>query len=307
MVAITRMFGGFGMVVLSLGLVGSSRAAENLPAPIKERTTIDIGMPGTLFQGMPKWIITAGAEPFKKMMKEQTGLAGTIHFPTDALMLADQMKEGKVQLGVFQGHEFAWARNKNPDLMPIAVAVPMQPVQSFCLVKWDCKAKNIGDLKGEKISLPPVHRDYCELFLARQKDLHMKGAKFAGQIDADVATNAIQDVIDDKAGCTIVDGATWHFFQKVFPGAAENLKVLCESEVFPNACIAIQKSELDDKTIEKFRKAMLNAQNDTIGRPMLTTWKLTGFAKVPDNYEQQIKTIGKTYPVPPALRVAVDK
>ena len=40
---------------------------------------------------------------------------------------------------------------------------------------------------------------------------------------------------------------------------------------------------------------------------MLVTWKLKGFARVPDNYDVQIKNVGKLYPMPAAMRAAVDK
>jgi hypothetical protein len=33
---------------------------------------------------------------------------------------------------VFQGHEFAFARNKYPELTPIMVTSPLQPSQAFC-------------------------------------------------------------------------------------------------------------------------------------------------------------------------------
>src|SRR5258708_584866 len=124
-------------------------------------------MPETLFQGIPPWLIKAGADPFKRMMKTNTGGDGSLQFPPDTLTLAAALQEGKIHLGVMQGHEYAWSRAKYPDLVPIAVAVPMQPVQSFCVVRWDSAAKNIGELKDGKISIPPIHRDYCEMYLSK--------------------------------------------------------------------------------------------------------------------------------------------
>src|SRR5207302_214037 len=129
----------------------------------------------------------------------------------DAMKLVGEIDAGNIQLGVMQGHEFAWAKSKCPTLVPIAVAIPMQPVQAFCLVKWDCSAKDIGDLKAEKISLPPIHREYCDLYLKKLQSQYLKDG-FAGRITAALATDAIQDVIDGKAGCTIVDAATLRFF-----------------------------------------------------------------------------------------------
>jgi ABC-type phosphate/phosphonate transport system substrate-binding protein len=206
-----------------------------------------------------------------------------------------------------QGHDFAWARSKYPNLAPIAVAVPLQPVQSFCVVKWDCKATNIGDLKNGKISLPPVHHDYSEMFLAKMKAECMNGANFAGQLSANDATEAIEHVIDDKSECTVVEAASLKFFETVYPGRYQNVKILCKSEVFPNACILVKKGELDDKTIQKFTKALIDAKDDPVGKPMLSTWKVKSFITVPAEYDAQLKAIEKACPLPPTLRTAVDK
>ena len=198
-------------------------------------------MPKTLFQGIPTFLIQAGAGPFKKMMLAKTGMDGNIVVPDDAMSLAAQIDDGKIQSGVMQGHEFAWAREKYPSLIPIAVTVPMQPVQAFCVVRWDAAATNIGQLKNGMISLPPVHRDYCELFLAKMKNEHMKGANFAGQLNAGTASEAIEQVIDGKSECTVVDCATIKFYEAVYPGQFKNVKVLCQSGPFPNACIVVKK------------------------------------------------------------------
>ena len=244
MFSIKRMIAGLGVLMLGLGSGSPGLAAENLPAndAPKERFAVDIGMPRTLFQGYSETMMRLGAGPFKKMMKDNTGIDGTIHFPEDALKLATLIDAGKIHIGVLSGHEFAWAKSKYPDLMPIAVAQPMDPIQSFCVVKWDCKAENIGQLKGDKLALPPLHRDYCELFLAKQKEQHMKGAAFTAQLNRSIGEDAIYDVIEGRAGCALVDCSTLMFFKSFYPGQFKNLKILCQSEVFPNACIAVSRN-----------------------------------------------------------------
>lgn len=304
MLSISRTGGILGAFLLGLVYLGTARADEKAPADDKK---VQLGMPNSLFQGVPDYLKQAGAAPFLKMMKAQTGIDGNINFVADSMSLASQLNDGKIHLGVFQGHEFAWAKEKYSDLIPIAVTVPINPNQSFCVVSWDCKAKNIGELKTGKISLPPIHRDYCELFLASQKEEHMKGATFAGQLKAGQAVEAIDDVIAGKACCAVVDCATLKFFENVFPGQFQNIKVLCKSEVFPNACIAVRKGQIDDKTIASFKKALTNAPNDPTGRFLLTNWKLKGFNNVPDDYDLQLKKFLKAYPTPPTLRVSVDR
>ncbi len=305
MFSIARTAGCLAVIVCGLG-AGQRCLAGEIP-PAKERTAVEIGMPKSLFQGMPEFIMRVGAGPFKKMMKDSTGIDGNVQFPPDAMTVAKEINAGRIQIGVMQGHEFAWATSIYPTLTPIAVAVPLQPVQSFCLVKWDSKATNIGDLKNGKISLPPVHRDYSELFLAKMKSECMNGGSFAGQLNTADAADAIDQVGDGKSDCTVVDAPSLKWYQTVYPGRFQNVKILCQSEVFPNACIVVKKGELDDKTVQKFTKALIDAKDDSVGKPMLSTWKLKSFITVPAEYDAQIKTIEKAYPMPPTVRAAVDK
>jgi ABC-type phosphate/phosphonate transport system substrate-binding protein len=241
------------------------------------------------------------------MMKAQTGLDGNVNFIPDPMTVATQLNASKVQIAVFQGHEFAWAREKYADLIPIAVTNPLQQNQAFCVVSWDCKARNIGDLKDGNISLPAVLRDYCEMYLANLKQEHMKGRTFKGQLKAAHAVDAIDDVINAKAKCAIVDGTTLKFYENLYPGQFKNIKILCQSDFFPNACIAVKKGHLNNNTIASFKKALTNAPNDPTGRYLLTNWKLKGFDDVPADYHLQLQKFLKSYPAPPALRVSVDR
>jgi ABC-type phosphate/phosphonate transport system substrate-binding protein len=303
-VSIARFGGLLAFATLTLGTIEKSSAQA--PAPAKPRDSVVIGIPESLFQGVPEVLRKFGAAPFLKLMKDNTGINGTLEYFPDAMALAKQIDAGKVQLGVFQGHEFAWAKAKYGKLTPIVVADPLDPVQAICLVRWDCKANNIGELKAQKISLPPVHRDYCQLFLAKQKLEHMKGQKFSGQLDAAQATDAIFDVIEKKAGCTVVDCMTLNFFKSVYPGQYQNLKVLCQSEVFPNACICFKEGDLNPQTVGKFRDALLKAAELPGGRNLLLSWKLKGFVKVPDDYDALLKKVQKGYEMPP-VAVTIDK
>lgn len=296
---------GAWLAVLALGFGTGRRAvAEEKPA---DKDAVVIGMPKSLFQGMPEFMIRAGSGPFLKLMKDATGINGSLVIVPDAMTLADQINAGKIQLGVFQGHEFAWAKTKHGQLSPIVVTDPLNPVQVFCVVSWDCKANHVGDLKAEKLALPPVHRDYCELFLAKQKKTHLKGASFAAELKSPTAEDAIYDVIDGKCGLAVLDATALNGFRKLHPGPFENLKVLCQSDPFPNACIAVKKDEINPKTVEKFRQALLNAPNLPGGRPLLSTWKINGFVKVPDTYGKQLETCRTAYPMPPTPRAPVDK
>jgi len=295
-------------VFLFAGLAGPARG-ENLPenqAP-KARTAVEIGMPRTLFHGLNETLMKVGATPFLGMVRSQTGFEAGIHFPSDSRKLADAIDKDEIQIGVMPGYEFAFARKLYPDLIPIAVAAPMQPIQSFCLVPWDSKAANIGDLSGKAISLPSIHRDYCEIFLSREREQHMKGKAFSSHLSRPLTEDAVYDVIEGRAECTVIDCAALKFFERVNPGQFTNLKVLCKSEPFPNACIVVKKGKLANQDAEKFVKALLNAPNDKVGGPMLTAWKLKGFTRVPADYTQQLQAFEKAYPAPAMWKATEEK
>ena len=70
--------------------------------------------------------------------------------------------------------------------------------------------------------------------------------------------------------------------------------------MFPAAVIAYRPGILDEATLKKFRDGMLGADQTILGKQMLTLWKLTAFAPVPDDYDQTLLDIVKTYPAPTA-------
>ncbi len=127
--------------------------AEEKPQA-KPAGNIELGIPESLFHRIPKIIQHVAAEPFLKLLKEQSGLDGNLQVLPDAMTLAGQLNENKIQIGIFQGYEFASAQLEYPDLIPLVVATPPEIFQSYCLVRWDNPAKSITDLKGKTISLP---------------------------------------------------------------------------------------------------------------------------------------------------------
>jgi len=280
------------MVATSLPAAVSDALTPKYPKA-QDKSGGEIGMPDSLFRGIPDFMKRAGAKPFLKLMKESTGIDGSVSFEPSAAALGKKLKDGTVQLAVFHGHEFACECAKNSDLVPIAVTDPMQPIQAFCLVAWNRDARSMADLQNETLTLPPVEHDYCKLFLEKR----MAGKKFAKQLKADSTNDAIFDVIEGKAACTVVDGSALKCFQRVNPGAAKSIKILCQSEVFPNACVAFCNGKLSQSTVDKFQKALLEAANSQQGKRMLGDWKLKGFVVVPEDYEKQLKVVRETYSV----------
>src|SRR5207302_707113 len=93
--------------------------------------------------------------------------------------------------------------------------------------------------------------------------------------------DALDDVVDDEAQATIVDGVCLDAYKRRKPGRCEKLKTLMLSEIFPSGVVAYHPGALDEATIQRFREGMLNAHKEPLGRQLLTMWKLTGFEPVP--------------------------
>src|SRR4051794_9240527 len=70
---------------------------------------VRIGLVTSLFRDVPAPLVEMAKQPFKTLMRDQTGLAGTLVVGGDALSLGKQIDQNQVQLGVFHGVEFAWA------------------------------------------------------------------------------------------------------------------------------------------------------------------------------------------------------
>src|SRR5690242_3257665 len=102
-------------LVVSAGVVPAQDA--------KKVDTLRIGTSGKLTSGSAADKEKAGQDTLHDYIKDETGLNNEIARQKDWQELADKLSKGELQLGVFQGYEFAWAQEKKPDLKPLALAV----------------------------------------------------------------------------------------------------------------------------------------------------------------------------------------
>jgi len=274
------------LVVPAVGLAG-------------DKEVYRIGIPKSAFRDVPPSLLSFAGMPFKDLMKSQTGLDGDVVLDPDAMNIAEQMDAGKLQLGVFLGHEFAWARDKHPTLEPIVCTVPRpKEVQAFLLVRYDNKAQSLGDLKGCKLALATTTRDHARLFLDKKRSAEMTGGTFCSTEKAPTVHDAINKVIEGDADVTVADQAAWNYYQKLYPGASENLRVLAKSEVFPPTVIAFKKGSLDDGVIKKVRDGLLTAHETSKVAKLLNLIKVEKFDAVPAGYDESLKECLKAYPAP---------
>ncbi|HKA07459.1 MAG TPA: PhnD/SsuA/transferrin family substrate-binding protein [Gemmataceae bacterium] len=262
-----------------------------------------IGIPKSAFRDVPPSLLSFAGMPFKDLMKSQTGLDGDVVLEPEALEIAEMLESGKLQLGVFLGHEFAWARDKHPTLEPIVCTVPRpKEIQAFLLVRYDNKAQNLGDLKGCKLALATTTRDHARMFLEKKRSVEMTEGAFCSTEKAPTVHDAINKVIEGDADVTVADQAAWNYFQKLYPGASGNLRVLAKSEVFPPTVIAFKKGSLDDAVIKKVREGLLTAHETSKVAKLLNLIKVEKFDQVPGGYDETLKECLKAYPAPPGVK-----
>src|SRR5205823_2850017 len=125
-----RTLVGAGLALCLLGLANPMPAGE-----IKSPETVRIGMVSTLFNDIPPALVEFVGGPFKTLMKEFTGLDGHLKVGGDAYEVGKKLTDKTLDLAVFHGFEYGWARQKFPDLRPLTIAVSKhRQVHAFLVV-----------------------------------------------------------------------------------------------------------------------------------------------------------------------------
>jgi ABC-type phosphate/phosphonate transport system substrate-binding protein len=282
---------GFGGLITPKSTLG----ADNNPNGVR------IGMVNSLFRDVPESTLAAMMTPFSAVMQAQTGVRGELVPGGEVNVLADQIASDKIQLGVFHGIEFAWARTKHPELRPLAIAVNQdRHVRALLVVRADNLTADALHLHDQVLAMPQQSKLHCHLFADKCCE---PSHKTAGQFFSKVMTppnseEALDDVVDKEVAAAIVDGVAFESYKRRKPGRVSKLRVVLTSEVFPTAVIAYKPGSVDEATIAKFREGLVGASHNIMGRQMLTLWKLTAFETIPDDYEPTLVEIVKTYPAP---------
>ena len=296
--------GRFGLLA---ALIAVGAGVAGIPAMAQEDSStgpVRIGMVRTLFRDVPAPMILALMKPFGAMMESQTGLAGQLVASGNALELGRQLAADKVQLGVFHGIEFAWARQQHPELRPLMIAVNQDcHLRALLVVRKHSRAACAGDLAGRALAIPRGSREHCHLFLEGQcKACGKDPAHLFRRITASPnAEEALDDLVDNEVQGVVVDAVAFDCFQRRKPGRCASLRVAAESEVFPAAVVAYRPGSLNGEDLGRFRDGMIRANKSAIGRQLLTLWKLTGFEPVPADYQETLDRILKAYPAPRAV------
>jgi ABC-type phosphate/phosphonate transport system substrate-binding protein len=289
-----------GMLLITAG-VGSLLLPPPKPAVANPGPggVVHIGLVRSLFREAPPSMIGLLSRPLKALMESQTGLTGELVLAGDYSDLSARLKDGRAQLGVFHGIEFAWARQKNPGLRPLVIAVSQHRLlHAHLVVRKDGGVRSCADLKGKVVALPRMSREHCHLYLERRcPGGGTDPAQFFGQIThPSSADDALGDVVDGLAQAAVVDRIALDEYQRARPARANQLRVLHQSEPFPAAVVAYQAGSLDDTTLRRFRDGMTGADKMERGKQLLKMCRITRFEDVPGDYNRLLEDIARAYP-----------
>jgi ABC-type phosphate/phosphonate transport system substrate-binding protein len=291
-----------GLIALVIA-AGLAALAPGLPVAGEEMktSTVRIGVTGSLFRDTPEVLMLPMMRPFKSLMESQTGLSGELVPGVQPEELGQRLKDDKLQLAVYQGFEFAWARQKFADLRPLMIAVNQHKyLRAYVVARDDGGAAKLADLKGKTITVPKRTRAHCHLFLERRCEAAGKDVKdfFAKTLTPLSAEEGIDAVVNGQVDAALADGCFLGWYEKNKPARFARLKVIEKSEVFPATVVAYYANALDEATLRRFREGMLSAKDNARGVQLMTLCQMTSFEPIPDDYDKLLTDIARAYPPP---------
>jgi len=293
-----------GMAGLAVSVAGLVLGG---PAPAEEKAAkeqVRIGAISSLFRDAPPSFIPTLIKPLTTLMQSETGLVASVSVVGDAEDLGGQLAANKLDLAIFNGFEFAWAKSKQPSLKPLLLAVAQERnLKAMVVVRGDSNVQNWADLQNKHVALPRFSREHSRLFMERRcLNCGQPAERFFAHVSApgDIY-DALDDVIDGKVSGTVVDSVGWEAFRRNKPARASKLKVAISSEVFPTGVVAFHPGGTADAVIKRFHDGMLRSNTSKEGQQMLTLCRITGFEDVSTDFDQLCTDIVKTYPPPSAL------
>ena len=132
-------------------LVLASVVALTTPAAAQ---TLLIGAPPSRFEEMTPGKIKGIEADFPDMVKEFTGFDAKLARRTSVAETVAKLVDGTDQFAVLQGVEYAWMKEKNPQIEPLLTAIyrTARP-KAMLLVLQDNSAKSFADLKGKTLGM----------------------------------------------------------------------------------------------------------------------------------------------------------
>jgi ABC-type phosphate/phosphonate transport system substrate-binding protein len=286
---------------LALALLAAARAGDDRE-PASNRAPIRIAVAESFFRDIPEPLVRPLVEPLRILMVSQTGMDGEVILPKGTMPLARDLAEEKLQLALFHGFEFAWAKHKYPELQPLVIALHRQrELKVYLMVRADSPIRSYPDFQGKPVSLPCYCQEHCWVYMERAcRDAGQNDPKkfFSPLTHPANAEVGLDELADGKVQAAIVDNIALEAYKERKPARAAKLKIVQESESFPAAVIAYRPGSLDSATVKLFQNSLLEGQKTSVGRQLLTLWKLNTIERVPDGFNESLAKILKAYPPP---------
>jgi ABC-type phosphate/phosphonate transport system substrate-binding protein len=292
------------LVILVLSLFGFLSdfgfRISDFRAAGEDGSLIRIGLIHSLFRDTSEPLMQVIMRPFKSLMETATGMSGQLVAAGEANNLAQRLKTGDCQLGIFHGFEFAWARQSVQELKPLLIAVPKQQryLRAHLIVRAESSLQNISDLKGLVVALPYMSREHCRLFLERRcvPSGNTPANYFSRLAVPRDAADAIDDVIAGTIAAAVIDDGDLESYRSQYPDHFAKVRGMLQSEPFPCAVIAYCPGKLSQAQLDRFREGMLSAKDSRQGRQMMQLCRITSFEEVPADFDKMLDDIAKAYP-----------
>lgn len=291
---------GLGMTIILLGLTAMLAPPGDAAEP-GTSDTVRIGLVSTLFRDTPVALLEPMMRPFKSMMESQTGVKGQMVLARDGEELGKRLDEQQVHFGVFNGFEYAWARQKLPTLKPLVISINQhRHLKAFLVIHRDNDFNGMADLKGKTVALPRFSREHCHLFLDRRcQNCGGPPAEFLGEIaKPQDAEAALDQVSDGSIPAAIIDQLALESYERTKPGWFAYLKIALESELFPPTVVVYKEGTVPEATLKRFRDGLISANQSRSGKSVLGMCKISAFEPIPAGFEKNLDDILKSYPPP---------
>jgi ABC-type phosphate/phosphonate transport system substrate-binding protein len=244
-------------------------------------------------------------QSLQSFIKDETGFANDIARQKDWKELAEKMAKGQLQLGVFNGYEFAWAQAKYPKLKPLALAQNgYLYLTVYVVARRDGPAKDFAGLEGQTLALPNMGQPELHLFVDRQcQNLGKPPNRFFSKVTSPTdLEEALDNVVDGVVTAAAADRTALEAYKRRKPARFNQLRPVAQSQPLPPTVVAYYDQVLDQATLTRFQQGLLDASHSDRGQTLLTLFRLTGFARVPADFEKVVAETGKTYPPSPVSR-----
>jgi ABC-type phosphate/phosphonate transport system substrate-binding protein len=293
----SRLFVAF-VLILAVGAIPRVEALDPPNPLLKKIPDVKIGLPKPMFKDIPDAMVQIGATPLTQMIQKLASVNGLVELFPDYRALAASLKDGKIDVAIFHGFEYAWVKD-TPGMVPLVVTVPnCGKVQAILVVNVKSKVTEPKELKGACILVPKCSKAHCDMFLDRIR-CELPAGDCCPAKRADLTPDeALCAVARDESEAALVDVASLIALEKYKQAAFKRLRILSQSVPLPPAVVVYRRGALDPEAIIRIRDGLIEAPKTPIGQTFSLLWQLKGFEDVSPTYNKLVEESLKAYPIP---------